>query len=57
MGQAVRPVLNAMGVTCLTVERPEDVVSTASAALTMVFQGGQSVALLLSQRLLGAKQY
>src|SRR5882724_757470 len=33
MGQAVEPVLAAMGVICLRVERSEDVVSTTSAAL------------------------
>jgi sulfopyruvate decarboxylase alpha subunit len=57
MGQAVEPVLEAMGVICLRIERPEDVVATVSAALTMVFQGGNAVAVLLTQRLLGAKQF
>ena len=57
MGQAVEPVLEAMGVICLRIERPEDVVSTVSAALTMVFQGGSAVAVLLTQKLLGAKQF
>src|SRR3954467_9190267 len=52
MGQATQPVLAAMGVICLRVERPEDVVSTTSAALTMVFKSGQSVAVLLTQRLI-----
>lgn len=57
MGQAVEPVLAAMGVICLRAERPEDVVSTVGAALTMVFQGGHAVAVLLTQKLLGAKQF
>ena len=57
MGQAVEPVLEAMGVICLRIERPEDVVPTVSAALTMVFQGGNAVAVLLTQKLLGAKQF
>jgi len=57
MGQAVEPVLSAMGVICLRIERPEDVVPTVSAALTMVFQGGNAVAVLLTQRLLGAKAF
>src|SRR5882724_12239065 len=57
MGQAVEPVLAAMGVICLRVERSEDVVSTTSAALTMVFQSGNAVAVLLTQKLLGAKQF
>src|SRR6516165_3347122 len=35
MGQAVEPVLAAMSVICLRVERPEDVVPATTAALTM----------------------
>jgi sulfopyruvate decarboxylase alpha subunit len=57
MGQAVQPVLEAIGVICLRIERPEDVVPTVGAALTMVFQSGQAVAVLLTQKLLGAKQF
>jgi sulfopyruvate decarboxylase alpha subunit len=57
MGQAVEPVLAAMGVICLRIERPEDVAPTVGAALTMVFQGGRSVAVLLTQKLLGAKAF
>ena len=57
MGQAVEPVLAAMGVICLRIERPEEVVPSVSAALTMVFQSGNAVAVLLTQNLLGAKQF
>src|SRR5262252_4583874 len=57
MGQAVEPVLAAMGVIVLRAERPDDVVPTVGAALTMVFQSGQAVAVLLTQKLLGAKQF
>src|ERR1051325_10599910 len=57
MGQAVEPVLSAMGVICLRVEEAEEVVPTVSAALTMVFQGGNAVAVLLTQKLLGAKAF
>jgi sulfopyruvate decarboxylase TPP-binding subunit len=57
MGQAVEPVLRAMGVICLRIEQPEEVVPTVSAALTMVFQGGNAVAVLLTQNLLGAKAF
>ena len=46
-----------MGVICLRIERPEDVALTVSAALTMVFQGGNAVAVLLTQKLLGAKAF
>ena len=57
MGQATQPVLEAMGVICLRVERPEDVNPTTAAALTMAFKGGQAVAVLLTQRLIGAKPF
>jgi len=57
MGQATQPVLEAMGVICLRIERPQDVIPTTSAALTMVFKSGQAVAVLLSQQLIGAKPF
>ena len=46
-----------MGVICLRIERPEDVIPTVSAALTMVYKSGQAVAVLLTQRLIGAKPF
>ena len=57
MGQGTQPVLEAMGVICLRIERPEDVIPTVSAALTMVYKSGQAVAVLLTQRLIGAKPF
>jgi sulfopyruvate decarboxylase alpha subunit len=57
MGQAVQTVLEAMGVICVRADAPEDVIPTTQAALTMAFQAGHAVAILLGQRLLGAKQY
>ncbi|HEV2550056.1 MAG TPA: phosphonopyruvate decarboxylase [Stellaceae bacterium] len=57
MGQAVVPVLEAMGVICLSVDYPEEVVPTVKAALTMVFQSGYAVAVLLTQKLIGAKPF
>lgn len=57
MGQAVQPVLEAMGVICLRVESPEEVVPTVTAALTMAFKSGQAVAVLLTQKLIGAKPF
>lgn len=57
MGQAVQPVLEAMGVICLRVERADEVVPTAQAAITMAFQSGVGVAVLLTQKLLGAKAF
>ena len=57
MGQATQPVLEAMGVICLRSRSPEEVVPTVGAALTMVFQAGNAVAVLLTQKLLGAKRF
>jgi sulfopyruvate decarboxylase alpha subunit len=57
MGQAVEPVLKAMDVICLRIERPEDVVPSIKAAITMAFQSGQAVAVLLAQKLVGAKKF
>jgi sulfopyruvate decarboxylase alpha subunit len=57
MGQATQPVLEAMGVLCLRADRPEEVVPVVTAAMTMVFQSGQSVAVLLTQKLIGAKKF
>jgi sulfopyruvate decarboxylase alpha subunit len=57
MGQATEPVLAAMGVICLRINEPQDVIPGVSAALTMVFQSGQAVAVLLTQRLIGAKPF
>lgn len=57
MGQAVRPVLESMGVICHAVEHAKDVVPTARAALTMAYTGGEAVAVLLTQRLIGAKAF
>jgi len=57
MGQATQSVLEAMGVICLRIDRPDDVVATTTAALTMVFKSGQAVAVLLGQKLIGAKPF
>jgi sulfopyruvate decarboxylase TPP-binding subunit len=57
MGQAVETVLAAMGVICLRAEQPDEVVPTVTAALTMAFQGGNAVAVLLTQKLIGAKKF
>lgn len=57
MGQAVEPVLAAMGVLIYPVEREDEVLATVQAALTSAFKGGQAVAVLLTQKLLGAKAF
>jgi sulfopyruvate decarboxylase alpha subunit len=57
MGQAVEPVLAALGVIVLRVQQPEEVLPIVGAALTMAFQSGQAVAVLLTQKLIGAKEF
>jgi sulfopyruvate decarboxylase TPP-binding subunit len=56
-GQAAPTVLQAMGVITLPVETGDRVESTISAACNMVDKGGQAVAVLLTQRFLGAKDF
>lgn len=57
MGQGVRPVMEGMGLACLTAERAEDVIPTATAAVDMAYRSQMGVGMLLSQRLLGAKAF
>ena len=57
MGQAVEPVLEAMGILIIRVERPDEFIEAARAAIAAAFSGGQGVALILSQKFLGAKVF
>lgn len=57
MGQATEPILKAMGFLALRVDRPEDIVPTVDAAANMVWKSGQAVAILLTQKLIGAKAF
>jgi len=57
MGQATVPVLEAMGVLCYRADTPEEVMTALDAAMTMVFQAGRAVAVLFTQKLLGAKKF
>jgi sulfopyruvate decarboxylase alpha subunit len=57
MGQATQKVLEAMGVIVLRAETQDEVVDIVGAALTTAFQAGSAVAVLLTQRLLGAKRF
>ena len=57
MGQAVEPVLQAMGIVTIRVERADEFEAAARAAITTAFSGGQGVALILSQKFLGAKAF
>ena len=57
MGQAVEPVMEAMGFVTVRIDRPEDVKGAMRAACTMVFRSGQAVGVLLTQKLIGAKAF
>ena len=57
MGEAVIPTLNSMSVSCIKIEKEENVERNTKAALTMVFKSERSVAILLSQKLIGAKLF
>jgi sulfopyruvate decarboxylase alpha subunit len=57
MGQATQKVLEAIGVIVLRAETPDEVVRMVGAALTTAFQAGGAVAVLLTQRLIGAKRF
>jgi len=57
MGQAVEPILAAMGVAVIRVDHLDDLRPATQAALSAVFAAGQSAAIVLSQRFLGAKPF
>lgn len=57
MGRAVAPVLETMGVRVLTVDVAEDVEATVAAMVSMSYTTSTATAVLLSQRLLGAKAF
>ena len=57
MGRATRPVLAAMDFVVLEITKPEEVAPTIAAASDMVWKGGQAVAVLLTQKLIGAKAF
>lgn len=57
MSKATQVSLEAMGVTVLRANRPEEVGETVRAGFDAVFQGGESVAVLLSQSLIGRKKW
>ena len=57
MGRATPAVLRAMGVTVLCLDRVEEAGEVVSAAAALAYDGDQQVAVLLSQRMLGRKQW
>lgn len=57
MSRATAPVLAAMGVILKPVERREEVAKTAAAALNLAFHTSRAVAVLIGQRVIGAKEF
>ena len=57
MGQGVRPVMEAMGMTCIEAERPDEIEDCANAAVNMAYRSRHGVGLLLAQKLIGAKAF
>ena len=57
MGQATRPTLEAVGVKCFPVDKPEEIAETFAGAADFAFFSRLSVAVLISQRVIGAKGF
>ena len=57
MGQAAKPTLEAMGVKCFPVDKADEVGETFAAAADLAFNSRTSAAVLVSQRIVGAKGF
>ena len=57
MGQAVVPVLEAMGIQCIRVERDDELGQAIDSTISASYVAGQGVALILTQKFLGAKAF
>jgi len=57
MGQATEPALNAIGVRTFRVDTPVDLIETVASAATLAFESDQQIAVLISQRMIGAKKW
>jgi sulfopyruvate decarboxylase alpha subunit len=57
MGQATRAALELMGVQVMRAERPDEAAEVVQAAAVMAYEAEDAVAILLSQRLIGAKVF
>ena len=57
MGQATEPALNAIGVRTYRADTPTDLLESVSSAATLAFEADQQIAVLISQRMLGAKKW
>jgi len=57
MGRATQRTLEAIGVTVFHADTHDDVVATVQQATTMAYDADQQIAVLIGQRLIGAKQW
>tara|TARA_B100001142_G_C14291723_1_gene639240 strand:+ start:639 stop:1160 length:522 start_codon:yes stop_codon:yes gene_type:complete len=57
MGQAVEPILHAMGVLTFRIDLLQDMEKATKAALSATGKGGHAAAIILSQKFLGAKAF
>ena len=57
MGQGARPALEAVGVKCFDVDRVEEVAPTFAGAADLAFNSSLSCAVMVSQRVIGAKGF
>ena len=57
MGQGTRPALEAVGVRCFPVDKTDEVGETFAAAADLAFHSRVSTAVLVSQRIVGAKGF
>ena len=57
MGKATQASLESMGLAVHRASRPDEVADAVRAALEAAFQGGEAVAVLLSQSLIGRKKW
>lgn len=57
MAQATVPALHAIGVVVQMVDKADEVAETVSAAARLAFNTGRAVGVLISQRIIGAKQF
>ena len=57
MAQATEPVLTAMGVVVHRADDADEIVPTVTAAARLAFNTSRTVAVLISQRVIGAKEF
>ena len=57
MGRGTPGVLSQMGVTVMRIEHAEEAADVVDAAASLAFDGDQAIAVLISQRMIGRKQW